>query len=122
MIVGVGIDILAVSKLEHLLGTQGKKFSGSVFTQKEIKYSQEHQGIHNLATAFTGKEAFIKAVGGIRYPDFGMKAIEILRMSSGQPYVELHGPLKEKYVGHNIFLSLSFTDNLASAVVVLEKL
>ena len=122
MITGIGIDILDVRKLEHLINNRGKEFLNEIFTEKEQAYAKEHHGTPNLATAFTGKEAFVKAVGGIKRSDFSMKEIEILRMSSGQPYIELRDPLKEKFNDHFIYLSLSFTDDIASAIVILEKI
>lgn len=121
MITGIGIDILTVSKIEHIINNRGKEFLNEIFTQKEQVYAEEHHGTPNLATAFTAKEAFIKAVGGIERSDFSMKEIEILRMLSGQPHIKLHGPLKEKFKNHFIYLSLSFTDDIASAVIILEK-
>lgn len=121
MITGIGIDVLDIHKLEHLISSRGKEFLNEIFTEKEQTYAKEHRGAPNLATAFTGKEAFIKAVGGVKRSDFSMKEIEILRMSSGQPYIKLHGPLKEKFENHFIYLSLSFTGDIASAVAILEK-
>ena len=121
MIIGIGVDIESIEKLRYYVESQGGRFLNEVFTTHEIQYAKNHQGNSNLATAFAGKEAFIKAVGGINRPDFCLKEVEILRKPTGQPYINLLEPLKTQCNDYVIHLSLSFTDNMAIANVVIEK-
>ncbi len=123
MIYGIGIDVLEIEKLERILKFEEKDFLGSVFTPKEIKYSQIKAGTANLATAFAAKEAVIKSLNLPDSKKINLKEIEILRESSGKPKVNLLGLLAKAFPKKHFkfFLSLSYTKNFAVASVVLEK-
>lgn len=123
MIVGLGIDLIAIEKLSA--DVKSEAFRRKVFTSAEIKSCE---AIRNLAECLAGKfavkEAFMKAIGrGIRQ-EVWFTQIEVLNRESGEPYILAHRnaeqALKELHV-KNIHISISHTDGMAVAVVVLEK-
>lgn len=123
MIYGIGIDILEIKRLERILKSKKKEFLKAVFTQKEINYSQKKAGVANLATAFAAKEAVLKSLNLPTLENIGMKEIEIIREKSGKPTVCLLGSLAKTFPPkhYQFFLSLSYTEEIAIANVVLEK-
>ncbi|MDH4053288.1 MAG: holo-ACP synthase, partial [Rubrivivax sp.] len=76
-----------------------------------------------LATRFSAKEAFSKAVGlGIRTP-MTWRACEILNHASGQPYIQLHGVLADWFAARGLQAHVSVTDesDYAASFVVVEQ-
>lgn len=123
MIYGIGIDVLEIERLKRILKFKKKNFLESVYTPKEIGYSQKKSGVENLATTFAAKEAVVKSLNLPDSKKINLKEIEIIREKSGKPKVNLLGLLakafpKKHYI---FFLSLSYTKNIAVASVVLEK-
>jgi holo-[acyl-carrier protein] synthase len=123
MIVGVGIDLVDVQKISKSLA--GEAFRSKVFTPAEIAYcdavknSNEH-----FAGKFAAKEAFMKAIGhGIRQ-EVWFTQIEVLNQITGEPYIQISGEAK-KYLNElkvtNIQLSISHTDRMSTAIVILER-
>ncbi len=123
MIYGIGTDILEIKRLKRILNFKKEEFLNKVFTQKEIEYSQKKAGIVNLATAFAAKEAVLKSLNLPTLANIGMKEIEIIREKSGKPRVCLLGSLAKTFPPkhYQFFLSLSYTEEIAIASVVLEK-
>ena len=125
LIIGIGIDLVAVERIQHSLETYGNRFKKRIFTGMEITYcdSRPHPALHYSAR-FAAKEAFVKALGtGFR---FGIKhsEIEIQHDSLGKPLLILHGNAldyakKQKTIHYHV--SLSHTDEHGMAYVVLEQ-
>ena len=120
MIIGVGTDILAMSRLQSI--EQNEAFLSRVFTQAERKEAESREGgmLNYFCTRFAGKEAVFKALGispdGVR-----LNEIEILTREHGQPYVTLHGWTKEaagKSGVESILISLSWEKDYAVAFAV----
>ena len=90
MIVGNGVDIVEISRIESILSKQ-PRFLERNFTQNEIQLFQTKQmRAETIAANFAAKEAISKAMGtGIR--GFELKEMEILRNSLGKPVVMLYG-------------------------------
>jgi holo-[acyl-carrier-protein] synthase len=124
MIIGLGIDILEFSKLDHLVKTGGEQFTNTIFTQSEIHYAKTHHGLANLATAFTAKEAAIKALRLSSLPKISLLDIEVRRTEGGKPSLYFSGDLARKYPAtkYRFHLSQSFTATLATSVVLLETI
>ncbi len=120
MIIGIGIDLIEIERIEKVF-TEKKKLE-KVFTEEEIRYSFSNKEPYlHLAARFCAKEAYYKCIGkgAIHF-----KEIEIRKMENGKPYIVLHGKTKEIWesVGSpSIFVSLSHSKTVATAVVVLEK-
>ncbi len=124
MVVGVGIDLIEVARIERSV-TSTESFMSKVFSSKEVdKCLKSNNKYQCLAARFAGKEAFMKAIGtgwskGIKWTE-----IQILNHESGQPYLCLSGKAEEavQQLGvERMHISLSHLAEIASAVVVLEK-
>jgi holo-[acyl-carrier protein] synthase len=124
VIVGVGIDLVAVGRLESTLAAWGERFERRVFTAGERAHcrAQRRPGLA-FAARFAAKEAFSKAVGtglaaGLRWTD-----VEVVRDPAGAPGLCLTGAaraLAERRGADRLHVSLSHDRELAIAVVVLE--
>ncbi|MCE2504119.1 MAG: holo-ACP synthase [Chlorobi bacterium] len=123
MIVGVGVDNVDVKRIAKTLERYGERFEQKVFTPEEIIYCRWIPGrsAERYAARFAAKEAFAKAIGtGIRL-GFRWREVYVGKEPSGRPVLHLSGGMAERY-GHLIcHISLSHTDNMAMAYVVLEE-
>ena len=124
MIVGIGVDIVDVGRIERLMAAYGERFAQRVLAPAE-RAAFKASGRPNwfLANRFAAKEALSKALGtGLRYP-VTLHAISIASDETGKPDFAFHGPLPAYLAGRNIgrhHLSLSHEKGLACAMVVLE--
>ncbi|MBL1227696.1 holo-ACP synthase [Enterococcus sp. BWB1-3] len=116
MIKGIGIDIVELSRIERIIQKQSS-FIKRVLTENErLMFQQlsQNRQIEFLGGRFCCKEAFSKAWGtGIS--GVGFQEIEILSNSSGAPEVT-----KSPHMG-KVFVSISHTDSLAIAQIILEE-
>ncbi|MEO7151081.1 MAG: holo-ACP synthase, partial [Burkholderiaceae bacterium] len=99
MIYGIGTDICDVRRIAATLARRGDRFAQRVLGTHEIEVFHlrraraEAHGISYLATRFSAKEAFSKAIGlGMRMP-MTWRACEVVKAASGQPQIRLHGDL-----------------------------
>ncbi len=123
-VVGIGVDLVEVARIEHSLERFGERFLQRVFTQGEIEYcnSMPHAACH-FAARFAAKEAVSKAFGTGIGKALGWKDIDIRRKSTGEPFLVLCGRGQELATERNLrasFVSLSHTDHHAIATIVLE--
>jgi holo-[acyl-carrier protein] synthase len=124
MIVGLGIDIAEVDRIEAAITRHGQPFLKRVFTPSEIAYCERHKNrFERYAGRFAAKEAGMKALGtgwrrGVRWVDF-----EVVRLPSGRPTLELYGRAHE-FAGRlgvtGISLSITHSANTALAQVIFE--
>ena len=116
MIVGVGIDVVDISRFAVTL-ERTPALSERLFTPSERK-----RPIASLAARFAAKEALAKALGapaGLEWHD-----AEVVSADSGEPRFEVAGTVLKRCeaVGaERIHLSLSHDAGIASAVVILER-
>jgi len=125
MIVGSGIDIVNIERMERVLSRWGTLFLNRVYTEKEISWCQQkHRPSECFAIRFAAKEAFLKALGlglrnGIRWRD-----IEVENDPMGKPFLSLHRKAREilqTYRVERTFLTLSHDYPYAVAHVLLER-
>ncbi|WP_110955938.1 holo-ACP synthase [Anaerosinus massiliensis] len=120
MIIGTGIDIVEIDRIEKAL--QNPRFIERVFTTKEIIYckSRGAQASASYAARFAGKEAVLKAFGtGLR--GGSLLDIEILPNEKGCPQVRLYRYFsdKAKQIGvTHIYISLSHARMYATAQAI----
>ena len=128
MIYGVGTDICDVRRIRATLARQGDRFAAKVLSDAEFAIWQARtarwpeRGLRYLATLFSAKEAFSKAVGlGMRMP-MTWRLCEIAKLPSGQPHIVLHGGLKEWFEAKGLTAHVSVTDetDYAASFVVVE--
>ncbi|HEU23745.1 MAG: holo-[acyl-carrier-protein] synthase [Mesoaciditoga sp.] len=116
MIVGIGIDVIEIKRVNERLGNR-------IFSLKEFEIWQKRKSIEFIAGRFALKEAFFKAIGtGIRDVDF--KSISFVPDENGALYLEENESvisLENKYGFDFVHASLSHDGGIAAAVVLLEK-
>ena len=129
MIYGLGTDICDVRRIRASLAKNGDRFANRVLSEGEIKVWKfrtarwPERGVRYLATRFSAKEAFSKAVGmGMRMP-MTWRLCEIANERSGKPYVILHGGLKDWFESQGLVAHVTVTDesDYAASFVVVEK-
>jgi len=124
MVLGVGCDILEVSRMERELAREGGGFRDDVFTPAERAWCDNRpHPARDYAGRFAAKEALIKALG--RIPDSGVHwpDMEIETVNGTAPQMVLSGPMQElaEELGiGRIVISLSGTDTTVMAVVIAE--
>ncbi|HOV93196.1 MAG TPA: holo-ACP synthase [Candidatus Kapabacteria bacterium] len=124
MILGIGVDIIEVSRIKQSIENYGDKFLNRIYTQEEINYSdsfKEKKFLHYSAR-FAAKEAFSKSIGTGISQGFHFKEISIENKPNGEPQLILRGNTLEKYSDEVFHISLSHINDLAIAYVVREKL
>ncbi len=123
MILGIGADLLDVARMAKELEEEGGGFRDSVFTEREIDYCQgKRYPSRHFAARFAAKEAFFKALSD-SLPRDRWREVEVEREADAAPRLHLTGRAKEaadRLGVKRILLSLSHTDALATASVLLE--
>jgi len=123
MIVGIGLDLVDVSRLRVQLASGA--FQRRAFTPAELAAGAgTHDPAEHLAGKFAAKEALMKALGAGLAQGLTFAEIEILADKSGVPQARLSGQARERLAAlgvSRIYLSITHTAGLAAAVVVLEK-
>lgn len=124
MIVGTGIDLTEIGRIQQSVERYGQRFLNRVYTPAEQAYClRKRKAAESLAARFAAKEAGAKALGtGI---SFGVSwlEIEVVREASGKPTLAFHGRAAEiaAHLGSvRAALSITHAANLAVASVVLE--
>lgn len=124
MIIGIGVDILDIKRIQHLFQKFENQFEQKFFTSQEIKFCKKRKTVvESFAKMFSIKEAVIKAISdasGIFWHD-----IEIFHDDNGKPYVKLAGNalknLSKKSENFNIEVSVSDEPPYVTAFVVIES-
>ena len=122
MIFGIGTDICDVRRIRTSLERHGERFAAKVLAPGElaawkVRSSRwPERGVRYVATRFSAKEAFSKAVGlGMRMP-MTWRSCEIAKLPSGAPVVVLHGALKQWFEARGLQAQISLSDESDYAV------
>ena len=119
MIRGIGTDIVEISRIEKSLNNP--RFLERNFTTKENEYFNSKKLMQqSVASCFAAKEAFLKAIG-TGFSDVSIKDIEVLHNDMGKPYIVIYNRLKDVVGEGRIHLSMSHSQEYATAVVVIEE-
>ena len=116
----IGVDIIEIARIERAVAYWGGQFLHRVYTDAELELCGKSSS--SLAGRFAGKEAVIKALGGLS-KGFRWKEIEILADPRGKPLVQLHGSMLNRADGlgaSSFAISLSDCETYAVAFVVGE--
>jgi holo-[acyl-carrier protein] synthase len=125
MIVGLGVDITEVDRMEAAIARRGRAFLERLFTPAEIRYCEKHRKrAERFAGRFAAKEAAMKALGtgwarGVRWVD-----IEVVREPSGKPTLKLSGATRaiaDQLGVKNIVVTITHDGNTALAQVIFES-
>ncbi len=124
MIIGVGIDIVAVARFAQRLPAE-PGLKEDLFTASEIAHcGGKARADECFAARFAAKEAFLKAIGTGWRDGLSFNQIEVVVDELGKPGLRLNGKASEvarSLDAHAIHLSISHEITHAVAVVILEK-
>src|SRR5580658_3264663 len=124
MIVGTGVDLCEVGRMQEAIERHGARILNRVFTEREIAYSERKANrFERYAARFAAKEAGMKALGTGWRAGLGWRDLEVTNLPSGRPTLTLHGraaEIAQKLAVRNISLSLTHTAEQAMALVILE--
>ena len=116
MIYGIGTDICDIRRIRASLEKHGERFAQKVLSDNEMNTYRARserwpeRGVRYVATRFSAKEAFSKAIGlGMRMP-MTWRLCEVAKLPSGQPVIVLHGELKDWFKAKGLTAHISVTD------------
>ncbi|QDL38867.1 holo-ACP synthase [Rhodoferax sediminis] len=130
MIYGIGTDICDVRRIRASVERHGERFAQKILSDVEFatwtarSARWPERGIRYLATRFSAKEAFSKAIGlGMRLP-MSWRLCEVGKLASGKPCIVLHGGLKTWFESQGLSAHVSVTDetDYAASFCVVEKI
>ncbi|WP_029525528.1 holo-ACP synthase [Polaromonas glacialis] len=129
MIYGIGTDICDIRRIRASLARHGERFAQRILSDGELATWTERsarwpdRGVSYLATRFSAKEAFSKAIGlGMRMP-MTWRHCEIAKAPSGKPEIVLHAALKDWFDARELTAHITVTDetDYAASFCVVEK-
>jgi holo-[acyl-carrier protein] synthase len=124
MIVGSGVDLVEIGRIQHSVDRYGARFLNRIYTQAEQAYClRKRMATESLAARFAAKEAAAKALGTGISAGVNWLEIEVVRQPGGRPSVQFHGRAAQIAARLGVAraaLSLTHTNDLAMASVVLE--
>ena len=130
MIYGIGTDICDVRRIRASLDKHGDRFAHKILSDAELVQWRARsarwpeRGVRFLATRFSAKEAFSKAIGlGMRMP-MSWRLCEVGKLPSGKPTLVLHGGLKDWFEARSLTAHVSVTDetDYAASFCVVETI
>lgn len=114
----VGIDIENIERFKNL----STHLIERVYTKNEIEYCKSRADSHiHFAGMWCAKEAVVKALNDL---SLTVGEIEILHKSNGAPHININEKLKQYFEDKkikNIHISISHTDQIATAIALIEK-
>ena len=123
-VLGIGVDLVEVERIQHSLDRFGERFMNRVFTEGEIVYCQSMKfPARHFAARFAAKEAVSKAFGTGIGKAMGWRDIDVHKKESGEPFLVLHGGAEVSPKSGRMksaWISLSHTEHHAVAMVVIE--
>ena len=130
MIVGIGIDILNLERLNKIINKYDQKFINRIYGKNEIQISKSKSNnfIDYFGKRFSAKEATWKALSPSRGEGIFFREIETLNDINGKPYLYFSGKTqkyiekKEKSLKGKLKFDISMSDDnpFVSAFVVIS--
>ena len=125
MIKGIGIDLIDNSRIQVLHEKYGQVFAKKILSEAEmIEFTKSKSPISYLAKHFASKEALSKALGtGLYRRGIFPSNLTVDHDDAGKPFFIKNDSLLEvlrSISASNIFLSVSDTNNHATAMVLVE--
>ncbi len=130
MIHGIGTDICDIRRMRASFERRGERLAQKILSEAELAVWRRRsarwpeRGLRYLATRFSAKEAFSKAIGlGMRLP-MHWRLCEIANRPSGEPVIVLHGELKSWFEAQRLRAHISISDEseYAASFCVVERL
>jgi len=124
MIVGSGIDLVEIGRIQRSVERYGQRFLNRVYTADEQAYClRKRRAAESLAARFAAKEAGAKALGTGISQGVNWLEIEVVREPSGRPTLRFYGRASQfalRLGVRHAALSITHTADLSMASVVLE--
>ena len=118
-ILGLGNDIIAISRIKSGIDRYGQRFLEKIYTHKEQEYClRHHDSARHFAGRFAAKEAVVKALGVGFRNGLGWHDIEIINDDMGKPIVLSSKRLNDLYGNPQFMISISHCKEFASAVAL----
>ncbi|NGX52299.1 MAG: Holo-[acyl-carrier-protein] synthase [Candidatus Anoxychlamydiales bacterium] len=118
---GIGTDIIEIERLRLVIKRKGQPFLEKIFTEVERKYCIKFKdSTLHYAARFSAKEAIAKALGTGFGKDLSFLDIEITNDEKGKPLVNLSKAAEKRFNRPKILISISHTDTLAIAFVMIS--
>ena len=125
MILGLGTDLVEVARITNSISSFGTAFTHRVFTAVERTYSESKpNSAERYAARFAAKEAAMKALGTGWTGGITWTQLEVTNDADGRPALTFRDEAKARADAlgvRRIWISLTHTAELASAVVILES-
>jgi holo-[acyl-carrier protein] synthase len=126
VIVGIGMDLVHIARVERLLSSKGHRALERLFTEEERRYALARmEPARHLAARVAAKEAAFKALSGTaRAHAISWREMEVVIGTHGRPELVLHGLARERadHLGiARTWLTLTHDGATAAAFVVLER-
>ena len=133
MIIGLGEDLVEISRIQKLIDHQGDRFLSKCFTPTEIELSKKHTSEDRktsyFSKRFAAKEACLKAIGTGMREGISWQDMDIRNDDLGRPILKVSGGVAEKLekltpskLKPAIHITLSDEAGLAKATVILEAI
>ena len=120
-IMGIGTDLCDIKRIASVINQHGERFLKKVFTENEIAYClPKHSSAECFAARFAAKEAFLKALGTGLRDGLNWKDMEVLNDQLGKPVLKTYNKCAHQIEGKKVFLSISHSNDLAIAFVIIE--
>jgi holo-[acyl-carrier protein] synthase len=124
MIVGSGIDLAEIGRIQQSIDRYGSRFLNRIYTPAEQAYClRRRKSAESFAARFAAKEAGAKALGTGISRGVNWLEIEVVREPGGRPTLKFHGraaQIAARLGVAHAALSITHTADLAMASVVLE--
>ena len=124
MVIGLGIDIIEIDRVQESIEKYSDQFLNKVFTKKEIEYCiNKSNKYQHFAARFAAKEAVYKALSsGWEKEKVGWQNIEVFNDKTGMPHVQLNGDIA-KFLSddNNLKISLSHSRDYVACVAIIYK-
>ncbi len=122
-VVGVGIDLVKISRVREALVRWTDRFLKRVLSPQERAYCRARRDpAPHVAARFAAKEAAMKALGG--WAGASWRDMEVVNAPSGQPLLRLSGRAAERLAhlgADTAFVSLTHDGDYAAAQVILSR-
>jgi holo-[acyl-carrier protein] synthase len=130
MMIGLGTDLIDISRIEATLNRFGDRFINRVFTPVERAKSEARANrAASYAKRFAAKEACSKALGTGFFSGVHMRDIGVVNLMTGRPTLQLKGGALARLAaitppGHEARIDLSITDEppMAQATVIITAI
>ena len=127
MIIGYGIDLIDIRRVEKTINKFGKRFINRIFTKGEIiRSDNRNKRIDSYAKRFAAKESLAKSLGTGFRNNLNFKDIEILNDNKGKPYYfktkKINNIINKRFKvkKYDLFLSISDEKNYSIAFTILQ--